>query len=115
MVGLEVGLRSILELGEPFSLHPSSGNCVQDESEGHQLAVDGDLAEARCVNIVVVSSADSCRPCVVIPNSTGADPRNESAGISVGIGHSISRIDHAQSTRRLGYLNLSTRAIPAKP
>ena len=87
MVGLEIGLRPILELGEPLSLHPSSGNCVQDESEGHQLAVDGDLAEARCVNIVVVSSADGCRPRVVIPDGSGTDRRNKSAGISVDISH----------------------------
>ena len=108
MVGLGVGLRSIPKTGEPLVM-------ALTHRDSLRLAVDRDLADARCVNIVVVSSADSCRPCVVIPNSTGADPRNESAGISVGIGHSISRIDHAQSTRRLGYLNLGTRAIPAKP
>ena len=108
MVGLEEGLRPVLKTGEPLL-------AALTRRESLRLAVDRDLAHARCVNIVVVSSADGSCPGVVIPDGSGTDRRNESAGISVDIGHSIDGIDHAQSAGGLGYLDLSTGAIPTKP
>ena len=80
MVGLEVGLRSIPKAVEPLVM-------ALTHRDSLRLAVDRDLADARCVNIVVVSSADGCRPRVVIPDGSGTDRRNESAGISVDISH----------------------------
>ena len=80
MVGLEVGLRSIPTTGEPLVV-------ALTHRDSLLLAVDRDLATARCVNIVVVSSADGCRPRVVIPDGSGDDGRDESAGISVDISH----------------------------